>query len=202
MPTINPTTRLIIWLQFLLAVQYMSGAVLASAFMLLPVLGKKIWRRAGKLIWRSRWLLVSLFAIFSWGIAGHPLWDSAAAPTQEGIAEASTHLGRLLLVLIAVATFLEAMPLADLVAALHATLKPLRCLKVDPDRSVIRLLLVLRYVESLPRPRDWRTLIAAPVPAQIEMIEVDEAPLRWSDYALTLSVAVTLFCFVSIGRAS
>jgi hypothetical protein len=198
-PRINPTTRLILWLQFLLAVQWMSGALLAGAFLLLPLLGRRVWARAGKLVWRSRWLLFSLFVIFSWGIAGHPLWDgadSAFAPTHEGIAEAATHLGRLVLVLVAVATFLEAMPLPDLVAALYAALGPLRHLGLDPERSVVRLLLVLRYVESLPRPRDWRTLLDAPLPATSEVVEVDAVPLAWADYALATGVAAALIVLI------
>ncbi len=192
----HPTVRLVIWLQFLLAVQYMSGGLLAAFFVLLPALGKRVWRRAAKLVWRSRWLLLSLFAIFAWGIAGEPLWDGGFAPTREGLAEALTHLGRLLLVLIAVATFLEAMPLPDLVSALHAAMRPLRYLGLDAERSVVRLLLVLRYVEALPRPRDWRSLLDAPQAANEEAIMVNAVPLRAADYALTLGVAVLLLACI------
>ncbi|MFZ4536759.1 hypothetical protein [Propionivibrio sp.] len=195
--SVHPTTRLIVWLLLLVAVQCLSGTALAAAFLLLPLLGSCVLRRGWHLIWRARWLLVSVLVIFSWGVAGEPLWKGAAAPTHEGLLEGLTHLGRLVLVLIAVATFLEAMPLPELLAATHALLKPLRRFGLDPDRGVVRLMLVLRYVEQLPRPRDWRTLLDAPASSESELVEVNHQPLRGLDYVvtLTLAVVVTFFCF-------
>lgn len=195
--TVHPTTRLIVWLLLLVAVQCLSGIALAAAFLLLPALGVPVLRRAGHLVWRARWLLVSLLAVFSWGVAGDPLWDGAAAPTHEGLRTALTHLGRLLLVLIAVAAFLEAMPIGDLLAATHTLLKPLRRFGIDPDRGVVRLMLVLRYVETLPRPRDWRNLLDAPAASVSELVEVNHQPLHRADYLvmLSLTVALMFFCF-------
>ena len=194
---VHPVTRVIAWLLFLLAVQCLSGAVLGAVFLLLPLLGTTILRRGGHLIWRTRWLLLSLLVIFSWGVAGEPFWTGAAAPTHEGFREALTHLGRLLLVLMAVAAFLETMPLPDLLAATHTLLKPLQRLGLDPDRGVVRLMLVLRYAESLPRPRDWRSLLAAPVSSVNERVEVNYQPPRWTDYAIVLifAVAAIFLCF-------
>jgi energy-coupling factor transporter transmembrane protein EcfT len=192
--TLHPATRLMAWLLLLLAVQCLSGVALAAAFLFVPVLGKKVLRRSAKLIWRARWLLATLLLVFSWAVAGTPLWDGPAAPTQEGLQEALSHLGRLLLVLVAVAAFLETMPLADLLAATHAWLKPLRYFGIDPDRGVVRLMLVLRYVETLPRPRDWRRLLDAPAESVSERLAVVDHPLHWPDYfiALSCTVAVTV----------
>lgn len=194
--TVHPTTRLLVWLVLLIFVQCLSGAALAAAFMLLPLGGSRVLRRGGRLIWRARWLLSSLFIVFSWGVAGEPLWPGPSAPTHEGLREALTHLGRLLLVLMAVAAFLEAMPLADLLAATHVVLKPLRYFGVDPERGVVRLMLVLRYVETLPRPRDWRTLLDAPVSSVSERIEVNRHSLGWTDYLVALSLvgALAVYC--------
>lgn len=199
MPRLNvhPTTLLIVWLLLLLGVQCLNGIALAAAFLLLPALGMAVLRRGVKLVWRTRWLLVSLLIVFAWGVAGEPLWDGPLAATREGLREASTHIGRLLLVLIAVAAFLEAMPLADLLAALRGLLGPLRYLGCDADRGVIRLMLVLRYVETLPRPRDWRTLLDIPAGTACEVLEVNQDRLRWSDHLIYTSAAivVALFCF-------
>jgi len=166
-----------------------------GAFLLFPLFGAKVLRRGGQLIWRTRWLLLSLLIIFPWGIAGHPLWSGVGSPTHEGVLEALTHLGRLLLVLTTVAAFLETMPLPDLLAATHILLKPLRGFGLDPDRGVVRLMLVLRYVETLPRPRDWRSLLEAPSLNVSERVEVDDHPLRWSDYGLTLAFIVAMVVF-------
>lgn len=190
--SLHPTTRLLAWLLVLVAVQLVSGVTLAVAFLLLPLLGKRILLRGGKLVWRTRWLLLSLFVIFSWGVAGDPLWNGALAPTREGLLESLTHLGRLLLVLMAVAAFLELMPLPDLLMATHVLLRPLRCLGLDAERGVVRLMLVLRYAETLPRPRDWRSLLDAPSTECNEIVEVDHQALSFTDYAFILLCAMAL----------
>ena len=194
--TLHPATRLLVWLALLVGVQALSGAALAAVFVTLPLCGAPVLRRGARLIWRARWLLVSLLAILSWGVAGEPLWPGALAPSVEGLREALTHFARLLLVLFAVAAFLEAMPLPDLLAATHALLRPLRHFGLDPERGVVRLMLVLRYVETLPRPRDWRALLKAPVTVVSESVEVDEEALRWSDYLVcgALVAAVLFYC--------
>ena len=102
---IHPATRLVAWLALLVAVQFLSGMMLTIACLLTPFLGARVLRRGGHLIWRTRWLLLSLFVIFSWGVAGEPLWNGALPPTLEGLQEAAKHLGRMLLVLLAVAAF-------------------------------------------------------------------------------------------------
>ena len=162
---------------------------------MLPLAGRRGLRRGALLAWRARWLLVSLLVILSWGVAGEPLWQGALAPTIEGLREALTHFGRLLLVLFIVAAFLEAMPLPELLAATHVLLRPLRHLGVDPERGVVRLMLVLRYVETLPRPRDWRVLLKAPAPVVSERVEIDCQALRWSDGLIGVGLVAAAFCF-------
>ena len=194
MLAVHPTTRLLAWLALLVGVQALSGGALLAAFALLPLAGRRGLRRGAQLVWRARWLLVSLLVIVSWGVAGEPLWAGAAAPTSEGLREALTHLGRLLLVLFAVAAFLEAMPLPELLAATHVLLGPLRRCGVDTERGVVRLLLVLRYVETLPRPRDWRVLLKAPPAVVGERVEIDCPALRWSDGLIGVGLAAAVFC--------
>lgn len=192
---VHPTTRLILWLLLMLLIQLLDEWILAAAFLLVPLLGRAALRRARRLVWRTRWLLVSLFMVFPWGIAGEPLWQGIAAPTREGLLAASTQLGRLLLMLITVAAFLERMPLPNLLIATHRMLQPLRRFGLDPDRGVVRLLLVLRYVETLPRPRDWRTLLDVPASRESEVLELEEHPLRWLDHLLLLAVGAALIAF-------
>lgn len=195
--TVHPTTRLIVWLLFLVVVQCLSGYALAATFLLLPLCGTRVLKRGGRLIWRARWLLLSLLAIFSWGVAGEPLWTADFVPTHEGLHEALTHLGRLLLVLIAVAAFLETMPLPDLLAATHSALNLLRRFGLDPDRGVVRLMLVLRYAETLPRPRDWRSLLDAPQPSVGELIEIKNLPPAWPDYTIAV-LGLIVFALVCL----
>ena len=179
--TIHPATRLVAWLMLLVAVQFLSGTMLALVCLMTPLFGKRVMRRGGRLVWRTRWLLLSLLLVFAWGTAGDPLWDSVFAPTHEGLQEALKHVGRMFLVLIAVAAFLVFMPLSDLLSATHAVLLPCRCLGIDSDRGVVRLMLVLRYVETLPRPRDWKSLLEAPELCTSEVVEIDHQTPGWSD---------------------
>jgi len=191
-PRLHPATRLLVWLLLLLAVQCLSGTALAAAFLFIPLLGKKVLQRSAKLIWRARWLLATLLLVFSWAVAGTPLWDGPASPTREGLQEALGHLARLLLVLVAVAAFLETMPLADLLAATHAWLRPLRHFGIEADRGVVRLMLVLRYVETLPRPRDWRRLLDTPAESVSERLVLIDHPLHWPDYFIAVSCVAAL----------
>lgn len=132
--SVHPMSRLLVWLALLVGVQALSGVALAAAFALLPLAGRRGLRRGALLAWRARWLLVSLLVILSWG-GRRAAMASALAPTIEGLREALTHFGRLLLVLFIVAAFLEAMPLPELLAATHVLLGPLRRLGVDPERG-------------------------------------------------------------------
>jgi energy-coupling factor transporter transmembrane protein EcfT len=193
---VHPTTRLVLWLLLMLAIQWLEGRVLAVMFLPLLLLGRPVLQRGGRLVWRARWLLVSLFVIFAWGVAGEPLWQGIAAPTHEGLLAALTQLGRLLLMLMTVAAFLEAMPLPSLLMATRRMLHPLRRFGIDADRGVIRLMLVMRYVETLPRPRDWRTLLEVPALSVSEVLELDEYPLRWLDSLVLFSVAAVLMALV------
>lgn len=187
---LHPTARIALWLLLLLAIQCLDGWPLVAAFAGVPLIGGKALRRGRKLLWRTRWLILSLFVVFAWGVAGEPLLAGVPSPTYEGLHEAWLHLGRLLLVLMAVAAFLETMPVSELLGGTHRLLAPLRRLGFDPDRGVVRLMLVLRYVETLPRPRDWRVLLKAPAydtADSPECVEIDSRALCLMDY---LAVAI------------
>ena len=194
---LHPATRLVVWLVLLIAVQLLSGRFLALVCLLAPVLGVRVMRRGGRLMWRARWLLFSLLAVFAWGTAGEALWNSGWAPTYEGVMEASKHLGRMLLVLMLVATFLEYMPLADLISATHALLLPFRRFGLDTTRGVVRLMLVLRYVETLPRPRDWKVLLDAPDSSTSEIVEIEQRAAGWGDVCVMAGLVggLLFLCF-------
>ena len=193
LPYLHPATRLMTWLSLLITVQCLKSTTLLLVCIAAPVLillaGRRARHRAARLVWRARWLLLSLLFIFSWGTAGEPLWEGPLAPAQEGLQQALLHLGRLWLVLMVVAAFLEFMPLAELLSATHTLLSPFRSCGMNGDRGVVRLMLVLRYVEALPRPRDWRSLLEIQEDTTNEVIEIDHPPLRWIDIGLMLALA-------------
>jgi hypothetical protein len=193
---VHPTTRLVVWLLLLPASQSLHGQQLLAAFLILPFFGLAALQRAARLAWRTRWLFLSLFVIVAWGGVGEPAWDGALAPAGEGLLAACTQSGRLLMALWAVAILLEWMPVPELLLACHRLLQPLRHCGVDPDRGVVRLLLVMRHIETLPRPRDWRILLKAPASDGDEELELAERQFSWFDPLLMLLVAglVAVFC--------
>lgn len=194
---LHPGARLTGWFFVLVAIQLLDGWRLLVPFVLLPCFGRAVHVRALSLVRRARWLLLVLAAVLSFGVAGEPLWPAAFAPTVEGVQEAGTHLGRLLLVLFSVAALLESVPLDDLLAGLYWMLGPLRRIGCDTDRAVIRLLLVLRYVETLPRPRDWRVLLDSPSGGLADgNLHIALCDFRAIDYVFVLSLAILAGTFL------
>lgn len=190
MHTLHPTTLLSGWLLAVLASQSLAGISLLVALLVVPLLVAHARRRWWRLLCGARWLLLSLLVVLAWGTSGEPAWLGwSCAPTREGIDLALTHAGRLSLVLLAVAALRESVPATHLLAGVRRLLWPLRRCGVDADRGVVRLLLVLRYLEEVRPARDWRLLLAAQQSEAIDVLELaDRSPL-WYDYALQLAAA-------------
>jgi hypothetical protein len=196
---VHPSTYLVVWLLIVVLGQSLDGIPLLAALCLLPLSGRRVGRRCWQLAWGARWLFLSLSVILAWGGIGEAAWDGPLAPSREGLIDAGNHGGRLLLVLMAVAVLRERMPRSDLLTALHRLLAPLRRCGVDTDRGMVRLLLVLHFVETMPRPRDWRVLLEPPAAGSAgEVFELADRPLARRDYliiALLLCSLLPLFYF-------
>ncbi|WP_300449955.1 CbiQ family ECF transporter T component [Accumulibacter sp.] len=185
----HPASGLLIWLLAVLLIQNLKGGLLVAVLLGVLSFGGLALQRCGRLAWSARWLFLSLFVIIAWGSAGEPVWSGVLAPSREGLVDALTQVGRLLLVLLVVATLRERMPVPELLSGMRCLLKPLRRLGVDPDRGLVRLLLVLRYLETLPRPRDWRNLLDVTTGSSSEVFEIADRPFSWPDYLVVLLVA-------------
>jgi hypothetical protein len=192
--TLHPTTCLVAWLLSLVAVQGLQGSLLAAAFLVPPLFGRLALQRAIRLAWGARWLFLSLFVILAWGRAGEPVWGGAMAPSAEGLSEALTQVGRLLLVLMAVAVLRQRLSVPEFLTAAHRLLWPLRRCGVDTDRGIVRVLLVLQYLETTPRPRDWRRLLDVPEVSSSEVFELRDRHFPGRDYLIIglLLVSVVL----------
>lgn len=192
-PPLHPAHRLGCWLLAVVAVQSLSGPALALAFLFVPLAGRAVVARWARLAWRARWLLLSLLAVLAWGVAGEPVRAGGGAllPTWEGIGEGLTQLGRLLLVLAAVALLLETTPTAQLMAGCHALLRPFAALGLDVDRAVVRLSLALHYAGERPRG-GWRHLLepdpAADAPATVTLLLPPARAVDWAAVAAMLAV--------------
>ena len=195
----HPSTRLVVWFLMLVLIQNLEGSLLAAALLVLPLCGGPALRRCWQLTWGARWLFLSLFVILAWGGAGEAAWNGPMAPSREGLFDASPHVGRLLLVLMAVAVLRERMSTADLLTGIYRLLEPMRRCGLDSDRGLVRLLLVLNYIETMPKPRDWRMLLDVPASSNSEVFQLVDQPLAVRDYliiALALVGAVPLLYLV------
>jgi hypothetical protein len=110
-----------------------------------------------RLLVRTRWLFLSIALLFLFAVPGERLAGLAGdmGMTVEGLSMAAEHLLRLLLLLATLALLHERLGNHGLVTGLHWLLAPLANWRTLRERIVVRLILVLDYVEGTPAP-DWR----------------------------------------------
>lgn len=154
----HPLTLILLWLSAAITLQAVQGwslAILSGSviLLLLPLTAGKRWLR---MLWRLRWLWLSLGVVFAWATPGEVLWEASWAPTREGMVEAGLHFVRLWSLLATVTLIAAAMPVPRLLCGLFLLLQPLRRIGLPPERAVARLLLTLTMVENLPDGHHWR----------------------------------------------
>ena len=178
-----------LWLSLLIVIQRVNGGLLlAVSLTLLLFTRRSAWHGWCQLVWTARWLLLSLFLIVAWGSPGEPVWQGPLTPSQEGLAAALLPLERLLLTLLVVVLMRQQMPIADLLSALYRLLAPLRRLGVDIAPGIVRLLLVMRQLDTMPRMHDWRMLFEDGPPTPAEVFEIVDRRYSWLDYLVLLAV--------------
>lgn len=199
-PLLHPASHLLLFFAAALAVQAVAAEnLLALAGLMgaggLAVGGLPAWRRGLRLIWRTRWLLVSLGGVFAFGVPGEAWWSGWPAPTDSGVAQAGEHLLRLILMLHAVALLLEVTPRPRLLSGCYVLLAPLRRLGVDVGSGVVRLMLVLHYAETLPPMRAWQGLLREEPPVSGPWTLRLELPgASWRDVVALAGMAAVLGC--------
>jgi energy-coupling factor transporter transmembrane protein EcfT len=191
---------LLLWLAAVATLQFLSPTALAVALAGCALAALALARaRTAQLVRRVRVLLLAITILFAWFTPGEAAlldWPRLG-PTREGLALAAVHAARLLAVVCAVGILLERLPLARLVGGLYALARPLRLVGLAPERLALRLLLVLRYVESSPRgsaSADWKRWLAdereadvsAPVVLHREPLGVAEVVLACALFAALL----------------
>lgn len=153
---------LLLWLAAVASIQILPPAALGPAVLSCTVAALLFARVRGlRLLRRIRVLLLAIVVLFAWFTPGEALlldWPRLG-PSREGSVLALVHGARLVAVVCAVALLLEHLPLARLIGGLYALSRPLRLIGVPPERLALRLLLVLRYVDTSPRghkPMHWK----------------------------------------------
>jgi hypothetical protein len=123
------------------------------------------------------------------------------APSREGLQDAGTHAGRLLLLLMAVVVLRQHLPLRDMLSGFYRLLAPLRRCGLDVDRALVRLLLVLDTLDHLPRPADWRALLTAPVSGQSQVFDLSDRCLSRRDHLCLALLLISLVALIALAMA-
>lgn len=195
---LHPAAVLVIWGSFAFMLQWASAAVaMAVAAVCMPASLIFAPRRSRNLLYRSRWLLLSLAVLFLFFTPGEYLTGLAGGVgmTREGLEHAGAHLGRLVALLTSLAMVHERIGMQGLLAGLYVLLGGLGI----RDRTVVRLMLVLDQVERKEKI-DWRSWLSMTVAEEVGgTVRLQLPPVSASDRWLigSLLLAMLAIAFLS-----
>lgn len=161
----HPGAKILCLLALSIAVQMMGPYALFSTWAILILL--LMWRGRGTMISmlrRVRWLMLSILFIYAYATPGEYIrgLPDELAPTYEGLVSGAMQAARLAAILGALSVVLASSSREQLMAGIHALLRPLRPFGVAADQFSARLWLTLHYVETMPsgvvgrlRQHDW-----------------------------------------------
>lgn len=147
----HPASLLLAWAGMVLVLPVLSPAILAS--LLVPVLlGAILFARSRTLTLfrRARWLLVSIVVLFAFatpGVALPPPWAGLGL-TWDGLQLAAEHVARLILLLASLSVLHEFLGTEGIVSGLYWLIGPLAGRHGLRERIVVRVMLVVEFVES------------------------------------------------------
>jgi len=176
----HPAVQIYIWVCLTLAVPMLGNYALMIVASTLTVSAIMMCgARLFSLLRRTRWILFSVFLIYSYTSPGETLWPQLGvlSPVADGVAEGFMQLLRLLTVLAGVSILLSLLSQSQLIAGLYKLSQPLSYLGLSRERLAVRLALTLRYAESAMQDTagNWRNSIEhllAPVPAVAGFVEL------------------------------
>lgn len=178
----HPAAQILAWCLLVAVLQIVGARVLimaAGAVLLatLMVSGHKF----SHLLRRTRWIMLSLLAIYAFSTPGEALLPGAGAlsPTREGLADGALQLLRLLAALGALAILLDRLHRQQLVSGLYTLFWLLRFLGLSRERAAVRLALTLHYAEvaMMRGARTWQETLLGLFEAHGEVAQRMELPL-------------------------
>ena len=157
----HPVTLLILWCGFAALLQCLNLSEIVLAALACTTLA--IWQapqRCRRLLWKSRWLLLSLLILFVFFTPGEylPGYPGMLGVTYDGLQRAGEHIGLIVAMLTSLALLHERVGTPGLLAGLYALLA---FLKAEwRDKTIVRLMLVLEFVENR-REIPWRAWLTS-----------------------------------------
>lgn len=154
----HPAVYLWGWLWLAVGVQFLDSLQLLALLLLPPLAGGGTLGRWGRMVWRARWLLLTIALVISYAQPGVLVAGLAWAPSWEGLHLALRHALILVVMLGGLAWVMSSLSRTELLVAMLVPMR--RLLPVAwVERGAARLLLTLDYVDHSPGKGAWRTLL-------------------------------------------
>lgn len=188
----HPATLLLTWCGFALALQSVGLPVLSGLTLVcLALAALYAQKRCFRLLWRARWLLLSLALLFLLVTPGEYLpgvWGQLGL-TYDGLLHAGEQIGRFVAMLASLALLHESVGTSGLLVGLYVLLAPFP----GREMTVVRLLLVLEFVEQ-GRELKWRDWLA-PYDEDADLPTCMRLPmprLNWWDILIVAGLIVAI----------
>jgi energy-coupling factor transport system permease protein len=201
---LHPAAQILLWIFLTLALQLARPVILVGLGAAL--LFAALWLAAGKLrqlLRRTRWIMVTLLAIYAWTTPGQPLIEAMPgySPSLEGLQDGALQLGRLFCALAALAILLTRLETRQLIGGVYWLCKPLAVLGMARDRLAVRLALTLHYAESamFDREAGWRDSLERmlkPVEPAVDVIELAHFRMTARDGGVLAGAVLLLLIMV------
>ena len=194
----HPAALLALWVGFAILLQplFVVGLAVATSVMLpLALFGAGETTR--KLLFRTRWLLLTIVVLFAFATPGERLPGSLGETgiTWDGIHQGAEHVMRLVLLLAALALLHKRLGTDGIIAGLHWLLAPLARWRDLRQRIVVRLMLILDHVENTA-PGSWRGWLMESDTAGVDRLTLSVRPTKLRDWLVFLGVAVMVLIIV------
>lgn len=201
--TLHPATALVLWLFFVVWLEFARAPLLGmAALALLPWLNGTTLTQFVRYLRRTRWLLLSLLGIYAYTLPGESLSPmlGSLSPSVDGLQHGALRIARMVLLLATLAMVMTHVPRAALLLGIYRILRPLQLLGVDGERIAVRLWLTLHYAETAlgsnqkmhVKQRLETLQLADALPADApSQIVLPDAGAGWADY-LCLLLALAL----------
>lgn len=180
----HPAALLVLWVGYVFLLQPFAVTGLSVAAMaMLPAALYSAGQATRKLLFRTRWLLLTIAILFAFATPGERLPGALGewGITWDGLRQGLEHVLRLVLLLAALALLHKKLGNDGIMAGLHWLLTPLARWRDLRQRIVARLMLVLDHVENAP-PENWRSWLMEDDVTGVDRLTLSVRPARFRDW--------------------
>lgn len=194
----KPVTVILVWIILIGGALTLPTPQLVTASAILFSVAFVVARkRLKKILFRSRWLLLSLIVLFGWATPGTQIpWTFGAS--YEGAGLAVDQLGRLVISLAGVAILMRILDSASLVSGLRELSMPFRYIGIDQDRFAVRLTLTLNLIDCGKLDSSYPYLVLTGADSRHHLSGVEKIDIPAARWGLADGV-LFYFCAVAIG---